>query len=211
MSNLVTFTEKQVISKGLNQNNKIDENKLKEHFLADDYEKLKLLEKIQKINQPKEKPTIFYPGCGSDILTPLIYLEKLFPQTKEANLIFIDEVDFKGIIKTILDEIGVTFSEGIKKNKNKIKFYWKNTLINLEFIEENIFNLNLPEFDIYFEKAFRIMKDRNSDYEKNIINKLNKNGILISDSGFQNTKLKNLNAPTELSTYREMIIGVKEN
>ncbi len=210
MSNLVTFTEKQVTPKGLDPNNKIDENKLRKYFLEDDYDNLEILENVTKPIFPTEKPTLFYPGCGSDILTPLIYLEKLFPNTKEANLIFVDEIDFKGIIKTILDDIGVTFSEGIKKNKNKIKFYWKNTLINLEFTEENIFDLNLPNFDVYFEKAFRIMKDRNLGYEKNIINKLNKNGIIISDSGFQNTQLKKLSVPRELSAYKEMIIGIKE-
>jgi hypothetical protein len=204
MPNLISLSARKIKPKGLNKSNKINENKLKEYFLTGDYENLSLLEKVS-LKQIKEKLTLFYPGCGTDILTPLIYLEKILLQTKKAKFIFLDQTNSLGIVKTILDDIGVSFSE----RKNKIKFYWKDKLIDLEFIENNVFYSELPEFDIYFEKAFRIMKDGNQDYEKNIFNQLNKNGIIISDSGFQEFPLKRISVSQELSAYQEMIIGVK--
>lgn len=202
MPNLISLSSRKIKPKGLDKNNKINENKLKEHFLADDYEKLEL---IPKLEQTKEKLTLFYPGCGSDILNPLIYLKKMFPQTKEAKLIFVDQINFSGIIKTILDEVGISFSE----KENKIEFYWKDISIELDFIENNVFESTLPEFDIYFEKAFRVMKDKNPDYETNIFNKLKTNGIIISDSGFQELPIKKINVSQELSSYKEMIIWIK--
>lgn len=68
MGNLIILNEKPVIPKGLIQNNKISQNKLKKYFFPEDYANLKLLQNIQKLNFPIEKPTLIYPGCGADIL-----------------------------------------------------------------------------------------------------------------------------------------------
>ena len=101
------------------------------------------------------------------------------------------------------------------QNKPAIFFYWKNTLIELQFIQGDVFSLlpQLPAFNVYFEKAFRIFKDEDSLYEKNIFEKLKKDGILISDSGFKWLSLQNLQriaVPKELSSYGEMVTGVKK-
>lgn len=48
---------------------------------------------------------------------PLIYLKELFPKIKEADFIFINENDNFGIIKTVLDEVGVGFSEKVVSKK----------------------------------------------------------------------------------------------
>ena len=69
----------------------------------------------------------------------------------------------------------------------------------------------IPPFDIYFERAFRIMKDGHENYEKQIYQKLKPKGILISDSGFQNSPLEKVEVSQKLSAYKEMIIGVKRN
>ena len=85
-------------------------------------------------------------------------------------------------------------------------------LVELEFVEGNVFEIlnQLPYFDIYFERAFRIMKDSADGYENQVFSKLRPGGILISDSGFQHCSLKKLNVPRELSSYGEMIIGIKK-
>ncbi len=68
----------------------------------------------------------------------------------------------------------------------------------------------LPTFDIYFERAFRIMRERHPEYEQKIVEKLNRGGILISDSGFQDTTLRKIMVPKELSAYGEMVLGVMD-
>jgi len=203
MGNLITFIAKKTTAKGEDSNNKINQDKLKSYFFTEDYQNLKLLNDLEKFDH--NKATLFYPGCGADILFPLHYLEKLFPGIKETKFIFVDVDNNLEVIKTVLDEIGVTFSE----DKNKIRFYWKNILIDLKFVVADVFEAELPNFDIYFEKAFGIMKRQNENYENNIVKKLNSNGILISDSGFREQKIKKIKVPKILSSYQEMIIGVK--
>jgi len=201
---LIFYEERKVQAKGLNPDNQINKGKLKEFFHEEDYNNLNLLNSVN-IPLNKETITLLYPGCGVDIFFPLIYIEKLFPKVKEANFTFIDTDNALGIIKTVLDDVGIHLSE----KKNQISFYWKNILINLEFIQGNVFKLDLPVFDIYFERAFRIMRDKIKDYEDKIFSKLNDGGILISDSGFENVPLKKIEVPKELSSYGEMMVGVK--
>jgi hypothetical protein len=208
MSKLIITNEKIVIPKGANLNNQIDKEKLKEQFFNQDYENLKLLELIEPINYLQEEVTLLYPGCGIDIFSPLIYLEKLLPNVKKANLIFVDTMSCLGIIKTIIDNVNITFSE--EKNKS-ITFYWNKLLINLKFKESDIHDLiEQLNYDIYFERAFRIMKEQLPNYEHLVYKQLNNYGILISDSGFKSQELKKIKVPQELSAYKEMIIGTKE-
>jgi hypothetical protein len=215
MPNLIILEEKEVKAKGLNQDNKVNLDKLNNYIFEEDYRNLNLINNIE-VHFKNENITLLYPGCGVDILFPLFYLEKLFPKVNETKLIFIDVENCLGTIKTILDDLGISFKENIKifkKNENEqISFYWNEKLIKLEFIHKNVGLLldNLPNYNIYFEKAFRIMKDDITDYEDKIFTKLDQNGILISDSGFSNFPLKRIEVSEKLSSYKEMIIGIKQ-
>lgn len=215
MPNIVTLRDENVKSKGLKPDNVINESKLREYFLADDYEKLSLLDNVEGLNFEKEELALFYPGCGSDIFFPLMYLDKLFPGTRKIKLNFIDVSNFLGIIKTILDDVGISFSENFDKERNGIDFYWKGKLVKLNFFRDNVFDyidqLNDSEsFDLYFERAFRIMKDDDFMFEHKVVNKLPSGGIIISDSGFLGQNLSYIDVPKELSSYKEMVIGVKK-
>jgi len=208
MPNLIVYEERKVKAKGLNSENKVNEEKLKEYFFEEDYQRLSLLDNLPKITLNTSSITLLYPGCGVDLFTPLIYLDKLFLQVTEAKLIFVDENQDLGLLKTLLDEVGVSFEE----KKNILRFYWEEKLISLEFQEGEISQLlpEFPPFNLYFEKAFRIMREHIPDYEKDILNKLSVGGVIISDTGFENADLESFNAPKELSTYGEMIIGRKK-
>ena len=79
-------------------------------------------------------------------------------------------------------------------------------------MQGNIFQImpTIPAFDIYFERAFRIMKDGHEEYESKIYHQLKSNGIIISDSGFQQQPLEKIKVSPQLSSYQEMIIGIKK-
>jgi len=207
MSNIITLFPRKVKARGLNKSVLPIENKVKEQFFTEDYENLKLLDNI-KINLEKTNVRLLYPGCGCDILFPLLYLEKLFPNVQETKYIFVDVSNMLPTIKTILSDIGISFSE----NKNKISFYWKNILVDLVFVTKNIEDIfhQIKPIDIYFERAFRIMRERIDGYEEKVVKLLNSGGILISDSGFLGKKLQYIKVPKILSSYNEMVIGVKE-
>ena len=210
MSNLIVLEEKDISAKGVNQNNIINEEKLKNHFFSEDYDNLKLIERIPKLNLNENKPVLIYPGCGADVFFPLIYMQKIFPDKREFKFIFIDLENNLGLIKTILDDVGVSFEDS--KKENKINFYWEKIKIELEFVSEDISKVieKLPNYDLYFERAFRIMKERILDYEKRILHKLNSKGIIISDSGFEEVKLNRIEVSSKLSSYGEMVIGIKD-
>lgn len=207
MGFLISFEEKPVKAKGLNKLAKPKEEKIQKYLFPDEYQNLSLLTAVPRMECP-ENPVLFYPGCGADILMPLQYLEILFPRLRNVTFIFNDADNNFGLIKTILDDVGVSF----KEKKNFLQFYWNGILVDFKFIQGNVFQI-LPQisaFDIYFERAFRIMKDDHLDYENKIYQKLRPNGIIISDSGFQHLPLEKKEVSLELSAYREMIIGVKK-
>ena len=85
-------------------------------------------------------------------------------------------------------------------------------LVTLHFHQQSIarFLYEAPEFHIYFEKCFRIMKDRMPEYENVIYDKLAANGLVISDSGFSQVGLEKIEVDSRLSAYNEMIVGRKK-
>ena len=208
MGFLISFEQRPVKAKGLNQSALPNEEKIQEYLFPDEYLNLSLLKNIYRMEYP-ENPILFYPGCGADILMPLKYVEILFPRLRNITFIFNDADNNLGLIKTILDDVGISFKQ---KKKNFLQFYWKGILVDLKFIQGNAFEMvaGISAFDIYFERAFRIMKDDHDDYEEKVFQKLKPNGILISDSGYQQLPLEKIEVSQELSSYREMIIGIKK-
>ncbi|MBS3116889.1 hypothetical protein J4421_04820 [Candidatus Woesearchaeota archaeon] len=208
MPSIIFFEERPVLAKGHRKNNFINEQKLLSYFHDEDYSALDLLKGLPPFHLSSDRPLLFYPGCGVDILFPLHYLQILFPRLSQITFFFVDLSHSLGIIKSVFDDIGVTFSD---KN-NILLFYWKNTLIKLCYCQGDVFSIleTLPEYDIYFEKAFCIMKEQDPSYESRVYQKLKPNGVLISDSGFQSFPLQKIKVSPELSSYREMIIGIKK-
>ncbi len=200
MANFVSIIPRLVESKDPDKSYKIDEKALINQMFDDDFNKLSLLDDLQTFNI-SDKPTLFYPGSGCDIVFPCLYVEKLF-NVKEIDFIFMDVYDNLVSIRTVLDDLGIS----IDSNNS---FYWNGILIHLKFQVADVFVSELPSFDIYFEKAFRIMKDPFPNYEEKIVEKLNPNGVLISDSGFKNVKLQKIDVSKELSSYKEMVVGKK--
>ncbi len=207
MPNFISFIAKRTNPTKPKKDYKINTKKLHEYLYDEEIKLLKSISKLPAQIIPNENPIFFYPGCGADILFPLHYLHSLFPQIQNSTFIFNDIDNNLNMLKTILHEIEIPFSQ----NSNKLQFYWEKTLITLQFHRFNVFKEidKIPEFDIYFERAFRIMKDPHYHYESIIQTKLKPNGFLISDSGFYNTKLKKIKAPLKLSAYNEMIIAKK--
>lgn len=209
MNEVIALVPRMVVGKGL-QRNHYDERKIRPFFFQEEWEKLLLLKQLPQF--PGQEISLLYPGSGADIFWPLYYLEHLFPQLEKAHLLFIDLYDVSDMIKTILDDIDISFEENDQKEPGRmITFYWKEILVTLTFREGNIFELmpSLPAFNLYFEKAFRLMKEGQSDYEEKVLRKLVVGGLIISDSGFENAPLQRFPVPAELSVYGGMVVGKK--
>ncbi len=211
MGEAIFFTDQKVPARGLDQRAFPDEEKVKNYFFREHFSRLAQLEPLSPLPLAKEEPVLFYPGCGADVLSPLIYLEKLFPKLEKATFLFYDLSLGLNLIKTVLFDVGVSFEEKNTPGNNagEIRFYWKNALITLRFVAGNVFLLEMPSFDIYFERGFGIFKQEKEGYEQRVFDRLNSGGLIISDEGFQVFPLRLVAAPPELSAYKEMIIGIK--
>ncbi len=207
MGGVISYTERIFTAKGLKKDNKVDFSRLQEYVFEEDYDALKQLDYINLSLEQIEEPILLYPGCGVDVLFPLYYVRKLFSSLKQIELRLVDKDNNFAIIKTILDDIGICFED----YGEWIQFYFEGVLVTLYFKQGDIFEMmdGMLPFEIYFERAFRIMKERDSSYEERIFSRLREGGVLISDSGFQEVGLTKIEVPKELSAYREMIIGIK--
>jgi hypothetical protein len=220
MPNLIILEEKEILAQGLDVSKLPNREIMKNYFFDDELEMLQRLVKIEHVFL-NEEVTLLYPGCGSDILTPLIYVEKISPRIKKVKMCCVDISDSFKLMKTILHEVGVSFADVEKKEYvegkeeqeiEEIQFYWEGILIELYFYQQNIarFLYEFAGFDIYFEKCFRIMKDRMPEYETVIYDKLAQGGLVISDSGFSQVGLEKIEVDSRLSAYGEMMMGRKK-
>ena len=204
MSQLITIGERPVQPKGLNKSAR--PKNITAYVFEEDYENLKLLKPLNV--QLPDNPVLLYPGCSADVILPLEYVERLC-SPKHLHCIFIDKEQVFNQIATVLDDIGISF-EKYKQNKNTLRFYWNDMLVQLDIITADIFQIiHSLKCDIYFERAFRIMKSGHAGYEAAVFTQLSTGGLLISDSGYQNSSLKKFPVAQELSAYKEMIIGRK--
>ena len=206
MGEVISYVARMIPAQGLNKKALPDQNKIKQYLFQEEYKQLVLLRQLPTFKH--ESVSLLYPGCGADILFPMFYLKQLFPQLKKAQLTMIDQYHPADMIKTVLDDLGISFTE----ENQTIHFYWKKTLMTVFFLEDDIFKIidRLPAFDVYFERAFRIMKDGHPKYERKIVEKLVSGGLVVSDSGFQGVPLTYYPVPSQLSAYGEMVLGVKE-
>ncbi len=218
MPNLIILEEKDVPAQGLNESKLPNRELIKEYFFDDELEMLQQLPTIEHTFSAEEV-ALLYPGCGSDILTPLLYLEKLAPRIERVTLHFVDTSGSLAMLKTILYEVGISFAEvedvenvdAGSRGRGGIQFHWQHMLVTLHFHQQNIarFLHDCSEYHIYFEKCFRIMKDRMPEYEEVIYDKLASSGLVISDSGFLDVGLEKISVDARLSAYNEMIVGRK--
>ena len=176
---------------------------LNSNFLSDNiYEDVllafnKLKQSNIKIN--KDKITLFYPGCSCDIIRPLLLLDSLC-NFKKADVILSDQfLSPETIAETMSSLTGI---KRFRKTKEKHIFRFKNKTIKIIYKEcDSLLEKNLPDFDIYFERAFQLFRKDNDEFIQNIIKRLNKDGLFISDFiDFKNKDLEELKIPKELNS-----------
>lgn len=175
-------------------------------FLAD-IEKLELLSSVV-VSVETSVPLLLYAGSGCDVVFPLEYVRLLFPAIKSLSCVFVDVIPQQGLIETVLDDLGISFA----RDGNVLMFWWGDILVRLRIVTCDVFSFidTFSGFDIYFERAFRIMKDGQDKYEAEVATRLNTGGVVISDSGFLGVGLDYVIVDPTLSVYGEMVVGKKK-
>ncbi len=205
MGELISYVARPVVAKGLNLQATFDSCKISEYLFSDEKRHLVLLENL-KLDFDFKRPLVFYPGCGVDIVWFLQVMERVF-DSPEVDVLFLDQDYVQGTIETVLDDIGVSF----ERQGNVLHFYYSGRLFHLTIRQADVFSdwKSVPEYDMYFERAFRLMRDFASEYEKRVVEKLHPGGVLISDSGYKDYGLEEIPVAGEISAYGEMIVGKK--
>lgn len=205
MANLVILKDRPLVRKYPSIHGQVDYAKLKQFVFDTDYDAIDLLKNISPITLETEHPLLLYPGCGADIFYPLLYCDRLF-SIKACTFLFVDIQDNAKLIMAQLSDVGI----GFYIEQDTITFYWNKRLVKLRHIVSDINQcLESLEYDIYFERAFRAMREGIPRYEERVLERLRPKGVLISDSGFSNVGLEQIKIPLELSSYHEMILGRK--
>ncbi len=170
---------------------------LKDNLYEDSLLAFNLLKK-SKIKLNKKQLTLFYPGSANDIIRPILLLDAI-SDFQTANIILADQkLSQKFAVETMQN---LTNIKKFKKTNNKIKFKFKNKEIKLIFNECDIINEEIPEFDIYFERAFQLFRKDTKDFIPNIIKKAKKGSLILTDYlDFKHKSLKKINFPKEINS-----------
>jgi hypothetical protein len=196
----------------------IDLNKLKKELGRDELDtflKIKNIFKGKKLK--KDEITLFYPGCGDDLVNPLLISDALL-NYKTINMILVDVELFNMI--TYFRKNNIKFKSKRSKNKVTVNIKKKTKSINLIHYARNALDKWPAElqqgFDVYFERAFEICRRDDPFFVKRILNNLNKDGLIISDCGFydlavlKNNDFKQIKVPSNFGFYDNLKIFRKK-
>jgi hypothetical protein len=177
------------------------ELKIEDKALADFLhpEELEAKEHIVEGLIDKEELTLFYPGCGVDIVQPLIYASKIVPSAKKLGFILADlNVSADDVISLMVQLTGNRNyrKKMIDKNTERVIFRFKDKKISFTCKTGDVLT-DMPSeivngYDVYFERAFEICREDKPSFLKRAIHHLNQDGIIITDAGLDKGLTDNL-------------------
>jgi len=183
------------------------------------YKRLKRKLNQENIKLNKKNISIFNPGSEADIISPLLVLDACVDLKEEHNILlcFVDLKDLDIVIRERIKKTILNSSPklNIKENYTDIRFKLKNSDITIRYIKKDALRFidKMDCFDIYFERAFDIIRSDDKEYPQKILKKTNHiifsdkpiaNDTIIRKSGFKKIKLsKNLK---NIGFYKEFSV-----
>ena len=146
----------------------------------------------------KERLTFFYPGCGLDVVQPLLYASKIC-SAEHIRFVFADKDISADEIASLMLQLTDNHNFRVKKidkNTEVAEFFFQDRDISFICKSGNVLT-QIPKelkdgYDVYFERAFEIFREENQSFLPNILDHLNKDGIVISDAGIPKELAKDL-------------------
>ena len=195
--------------------------KLKGNSFEDELNTCLKLKEIFKDKKLKKDRVVFLNlGAGGDIINPVLFADALI-EAKEIVFLFYDPRFYYQFIIGELEDIIDNFKYKLKLNKNTatIKFKLNNTKMSIVYSGRNAFDGMPPEikqgFDVYYERAFRLFRDDQNTFMYLLFQRMNKNGLVVTDWGFENiitekTNLQKINGiPKDFGIYHNLTIYKK--
>ena len=146
----------------------------------------------------KRQLTFFYPGCGLDVVQPLLYALKIC-SAERINFVFADK-DLKAdelasLMLQLTDNHNYT-TKKVDRYTEVAEFFFQDRYISFICKSGDVLT-RIPKelkagYDVYFERAFEIFREENPSFLPDILDHLNKDGIVISDAGLPKEIAKDL-------------------
>ncbi|MFC1753523.1 hypothetical protein ACFL96_09060 [Thermoproteota archaeon] len=185
-------------------------------------EELEAAEHLGDAEVSKKELTLFYPGCGLDIVQPLIYSSRIAGKADKITFILADRDMTANDVVSLMLQLTGNHNYSIKRNDPHTEtavFRFKDRTFSFVCKKGNVLE-SVPKeikqgYDVYFERAFELFRENDDLFMPNMISLLNKDGLMITDAGLSrqlskdmekiklSPKTKELGFYKNLSMYRK--------
>ena len=149
----------------------------------------------------QDSVTLYYPGCGQDLVWPVLILNTIAPGALVWTIIGQDTAPSMGaLISTMQTLTGNTFysrisrqnkraAKGFEKRLKGARFRFHGKIVDILFsqgdaLEQIPSQLENEGYDIYFERGFEFCRSQNPSFIETAIAPLRTNGLAITDKAF---------------------------
>jgi len=170
----------------------------------------KLPDALKPFQMSQKEVTMYYPGCGQDMIWPIIAMQGVAPDALKWTIIGQDITDTIGaLISTTQAITGQTAFSMIKKGGTGdivgARFRFKGKTIDIFSSNSDALSC-LPGivangYDIYFERGFELMRSQRPGFLDEALGHLRSGGLAITDAGFPETTRHVSKSKTEMQGW----------
>ena len=150
-----------------------------------------LAESLKHFASDKTAATLYYPGGGLDLMRPLAILDSIHKSAKNWRIVLQDPAEsiepIVGLAQAITGVIPHKIS-GKDWSSKSASFHFKDRDITIDLSRSDALHQlppNLDSYDIYFDRAFEIVRIKDESFVARIARGLRSGGVAITDCGFK--------------------------
>ena len=139
----------------------------------------------------KEMVTLYYPGGGLDLVRPLAILDAIATDAKSWRIVIQDPAEsIEPIIGMIQKVTGVIPHKIYPRSwgVHSVVFSFADRELHVDLSRSDALEAlpdDLESYEIYFDRAFEIIRSKDASFFGRAIDRLSSRGIVITDSRFQ--------------------------
>lgn len=169
-----------------------------------------LTESLKQFRINKDEMTMYYPGCGQDMIWPMIALQGVAPDSLKWTIIGQDTSDTLGaLISTMQTITGQTAFSMINKSNDGTtqgaRFRFKGKTVEIVSSNSDALagspGIISRGYDIYFERGFDLMRSQRPGFLDEALSALRTGGLAITDAGFPETTKNISKSNTKLPAW----------
>lgn len=153
-------------------------------------EELAAFRHVPQIVLDKKDVEVFYPGCGLDLVQPLVYASKMMRNARSITFILADKDITAGDVVSLMLQLTGNHNYRLGKIDERTEsasFQFKDKQMRFICKRGDVLS-HLPReiskgYDVYFERAFEIFRNEQPAFIYDALHLLRRGGIVITDAG----------------------------